>query len=105
MTGGDGNDWLSGGAGADTFYFDAQDGTDTIVSLDNDDKLIFEGGGSLDVEVINGKGEVKFGDTVINVEDVSTINAFADGASFVTSGDLGPVGTDIDHLLSNIFGL
>ena len=105
LTGGDGNDWLSGGAGADSFYFDAQDGSDTIVSLDSGDKLIFEGDGSLDIEVINGKGEVKFGSTVIHVEDASTINASSDGTSFVTSGDLGTVGPDIADILQGLDAL
>jgi Ca2+-binding RTX toxin-like protein len=113
LTGGDGNDWLNGGPGADVFYFDAQDGSDTIVSLGSDDKLMFEGDGSLDIEVVNGKGKVMFGDTVINVEDASTINAFVNGASFVTSGDLEAVGKDIldtlpdlpDTDLPGIFGL
>jgi hypothetical protein len=103
LTGGDGNDWLNGGPGADVFYFDAQDGSDTIVSLDSDDKLVFEGDGSLYSEVVDGKGKVMFGDTVINVEDASTINAFSDGTSSVTSGDLGNIDGDILGSLPGIF--
>jgi hypothetical protein len=104
LTGGDGNDWLNGGPGADVFHFDAQDGHDTIPSLDNGDKLMFEGDGSLYTVVVNGKGKVMFGDTVINVEDASTIIAFSDGTSTVNSGDLGVVGEDVLDALPDLPG-
>src|SRR5688500_4154438 len=81
LTGRDGNDWLSGGAGDDIFHFDNNDGHDTIVSLDDGDKLIFHGEGSLSVEMVDDHGTVTFGSTVVNVEHAVTINAFAEGAS------------------------
>ena len=91
LNGGAGNDWLKGGDGTDVYYFDANDGHDTIVSLDDDDKLMFFGNSSVNVEVVNGHGEVKFGNTVVNVEHASTINTVVNGAqgvSSVASGDM-----------------
>jgi Ca2+-binding RTX toxin-like protein len=105
LTGGDGNDWLSGGPGADVFHFDAQDGIDTIDSLDSGDKLIFEGDGSLDIDLVDGKGTVEFGETVVNIEQASVINVYASGSNFVTSGDPGSLDIDISDLFKDIFWL
>jgi Ca2+-binding RTX toxin-like protein len=105
LDGGDGNDWLSGGPGDDVFRFDAQDGIDTIDSLDSGDKLIFDGDGSLDIALVNGQGTVKFGDTVVNIEQASTINVFSGDASLVSSGDPWNLGIGIPDLFPDMFWL
>src|SRR3954468_1669245 len=81
LDGGDGNDWLDGGAGDDAFHFDANDGNDTIVSLDDGDKLIFDGEGPVDIELFIQHGAITFGETVVTVEHANTINVFAGSAS------------------------
>ena len=105
LDGGDGNDWLSGGPGDDVFRFDAQDGIDTIDSLDSGDKLIFDGDGSLNIALVNGQGTVEFGDTVVNIEQASTINVFSGDASLATSGDPGNLDIGIPDLFPDMFWL
>jgi hypothetical protein len=111
LTGGNGNDWLDGGTGDDVYYFDANDGTDRIASLDDGDKLIFYGEGSLVVDVIDGHGTVTFAGTRINVDHATTINAYAEGGASATatggtsveSGDIEAIDTLNDIGTFDIF--
>jgi hypothetical protein len=55
--------------------------------------------------LVNGKGTVTFGETVVNIEQASVINVFADGAGLVTSGGPGNIGAGILDLFPDNFWL
>ena len=105
ILGGDGNDWIGAGAGADTVDGGAGDdavragaGADSVTGGDGDDKL--EGGagadtldGGLGNDVLKGGADA---DTLNGGEDDDTFYAARDGAVDVIDGGADTAGTDED---------
>ena len=99
--GGRGNDILKGGSGDDTFYFDIDDGSDTISDASGDDKIIFGDGITYAALTLTRSGSdlsIQVGSDTITIRDhFSTAHdgrievlEFSDESTF----DLGSYGID-----------